>query len=567
MAYLGLDVGTGLTKVARSWHTGWLGPGGVPDALPPVQTAITYPRLGGRAIPAHYSEDPRLTRVRCDGFPMLLGTAWSRRQVAAWHGRTPAAVTEDFLDCLGKELDGATAEDADSLTGQDGEVADLVVAVPPMPGAPGTGAGAEIHKALSAVGWHPKRLVAAPVAALLWLQYCNPDLSSARRVLVIDVGAGSADLSLCAMEKGAIRVVDAARVTGETPADGTPVGAASEHDRPLTLVERLITALSVGWQADPGRQELVRLWRALEEALKRKSTRSELDVLLRHATAPRHEREHRNGTALRFGGLDVTAGQLIEAAESLARPIAAAVRDLLSRQADQCWRNFGPGETGTGASAERVVLFGGLTVLWPLRAALLSALGLDPDRPDANGYWPLDDPDHTTAVARGAALVAAGLADPGDTYPHGLLLRVHRQVRGALVNESIELASPGSINLELDDITPAERVDDLGERQPVTITVAAWQSSQAATPPGAAPIPVEIVHRNGDVARASFQPAQPPAPGSYWVGVRGGPDGPAVILGALEGGDEPLRYPLADPLADPVADPVARDPGQSGAQE
>jgi hypothetical protein len=63
---------------------------------------------------------------------------------------------------------------------------------------------------------------------------------------------------------------------------------------------------------------------------------------------------------------------------------------------------------------------------------------------------------------------------------------------------------------------------------------------------GEEPIPVQVAPVGGEAMPAVFQPAAPPEPGIYRVGVRGGPDGPAVVLQPVAGG-EPLAYRLAEP--------------------
>jgi len=78
-----------------------------------------------------------------------------------------------------------------------------------------------------------------------------------------------------------------------------------------------------------------------------------------------------------------------------------------------------------------VVLGGGLSLLTPLRAALLTGAGLDPSAPTAPGGAVIE-PDHHTrlvAPALGAALVAAGQVTPGDRCPLGLRMLVHRRIR------------------------------------------------------------------------------------------------------------------------------------------
>lgn len=539
MSYLGLDVGTGLTKVARTRLGTWLGPGGVPDVVT-VPSAVTYYSRGGFVIPVGYSADPLPGATRCDGFPALLGTARSHEQITAWRSRSAAGVTRDFLRRL---LDEMTATAGDGILPDSGDDASatpgLVLAVPPRAPAPPGGdardAGAEIGDALEMLGWPPSRLVAAPVAALLWLRHRLPRLSAADRVIVIDVGAGTADFSLCTVRRGAIRIVDCARVA-DWPQEGqddasSPPG--SEFTGPSTLAEHLAVALAEGPHE---REDRVRLWRAFESALADDGSRDRLDAVLEHAARVRER--HGNTVAIRFAGVEVTAGRLIDATKPLAQRLTAALGGLLSRQEDPRWRHFRP-----PSGASRVVLLGGLTALHPLRAALLTELGLDPDR-DCEAVLRPADADRGAAVARGAALLAAGLADPGDRYPYGLRLAVHRQVRDALVADYFALAAPGSVDLETDHTEFLMYPDDA--ERPVVVTVD--ETADAL-------LPVDIVGRDGHAVAAPFPPGAPPDPGPYWIGVRGGPSGPAIVLCPVNGG-QALDYPLADPAGD---DPGLQD--------
>jgi hypothetical protein len=544
MSYLGLDLGAGFAKVARTRLDSWLGPGGTPNVIT-VQSAMSYNSGGGMAIPPDgYPAGPQRGTARCDGFAVFLGTTHSFESVPAWDGKTPNGVTKDFLRCL---LDEVEADGDDPLTDPDdgsAPQADLVVAVPPGARAPYHAAGLELQSALGALDWQPKRLIAAPVAALLWLRHRDPALNAARRILVIDVGAGSAEFSLCTASRGAVRVVDSDRVTG-----------GAQESQPAALVEDLVGALAAAAEVgreEPGRDR-ARLWRAFEAALADDAVRERMDVALQQAAMLRQ----RYGTApaLRFAGTSVTASDVLEAADPLAERLVGALANLLGRQEDPAWRGFRPGAN----SADRVVLLGGLTVLRPLRTALLSFLGLDPGCLDGAGglpgpdnsagvHWPAGR-DLTESVACGAALLAAGLADAGDRYPYGLRLVVHRQVRAAVVAEYLSLATPGSVNLELDQTEYLIRVDASGEGYPVTITVPAAAEQDDPGPDSTVPVPVEIIRGDGDVVPASFRPAPPPSPGTYWIGVRGGPGGPAIVLAPAPSG-QPLAYPLAD-LDDP----------------
>jgi hypothetical protein len=543
MRYLGLDLGTGLAKLAQ-YPSGEPARAGQEIGVTTVAAAVSYRRHAGE-IPAGYPDQPQPGVVRCDGFPALLGTRLSAVPVPVWQGRTPGEVTQSFLRCLLDPPGTGTTQDTGSGAGtetvgdeDDTESADLVITVPPHAGTrPGPddepSTEADLQDILSALGRPARRVVAAPVAALLWLRQRDPDLAAAGRIVVVDVGAGSIELSLCTATGTAVRVVDSICLAGG-PAWGTGGLAAAAGGRSPALAEYLVTALAAasGVRVDPGGQESVSLWRAFERAIADDRARDRLDVVLQSAAAARHR--HGSAPALRFGGLEVTASQVLDACEPLARQSVAALGQLLGRHDDPGWLRFGPG------GGARLVLLGGLSTLHPVRAALLASLGLDPERPGPGVIRPADD-DLLGAVARGAALLAAGLADPGDRYPHALRLAVSRVVRDRLVSEHLELAAPGSIDLELGQTLYLTNGTGPGEGSHVLVTI----RPAASSPPGSAPIPVQIVPSGRDPVPAAFRWAAPPEPGVYRVGVRGGPDGPAVVLQRADGG-KPLTYPLAE---------------------
>lgn len=523
MSYIGLDLGTAFAKLAR-WPTGQAR-ASAPEVTT-VPAALTYRSSGAADIPASYSADPRPGVVRCDGFPALIGTTAPTTPVTVWQGRTPDEVTARFLSCLLNPLGSERDED-------DSEPAELVVAVPPEAGervaatADGTPGLPEI---LATLGLAPRRAVDAPVAALLWLRQRHQDLTMASRVVVIDAGAGSVDLSLCVVTGDALRVTDSIRLAGGS-AWGTETSATA-GDRPLTLAEHFVGALvaTTGTRVGAAGRTASYWWRAFERALADEGARERLDAVLQLASA--EPGRHASTPALRFGGLGVTAEQLLDACEPLTVHCSAALSQLLGRQEDPRWPGFGDGD-GT-----RLLLLGGLSALYPLRAGLLAAAGLDQGRSGHGAVLPPNE-DRLDAVARGAAMLAAGVADPHDRYPHELRLPVSRVVRDHVVNEYLRLAAPGSIDLYRAQSSYLTADVGAGSDEHVLVTV-----KPASGQPGA-PLQVQLVRAGEGPVPVAVRPAEPPAPGVYQVGIQGGPAGPAVLLRPVEGGPV-LVYPLAE---------------------
>jgi len=533
MPYLGLDLGTGFAKLARCAAGDPARPATDP-VVSIVHAALSYRGRYVAQIPPAGSGEPEPGTVRCDGFPMIFGTALSGHQVRAWGDRTADEVARVYLRSLLDPQDSGPGALSQGL----------VAAVPASRRTASVrgdadDAGAELHEMLDAIGCPPQRLVAAPIAALLWLRHRGPGLGDASQVVVIDIGAGAVDLTLCAVAGSRMRVVDAIRLTGaaalgETRRDET---ATTPGARPPVLTERLVTAMAAAAGAPGPRAgaEATPRWRAFESALDNAQARDRLEAVLQLATGAR--KRHGDTPALRFADLEVSAAQFIDAVQPLVRQTLTTLGGLLGRQHDPAWRRFGAGAAG------RVVLIGGLSMLWPVRAALLEVLGIDPGQPGEAALIPANG-DARGAVAAGAALLAAGLADPGDRYPHSLQLTVHQAVRGELIPGQLELAPAGTVDLDqAKTVYLTDGGADGGSQ--VVIRVPAARGPRAAsreTPP----ISARIVPRDGDPIPATFRTAVPPPPGTYLVGVRGGPDGPAVMLRPTDGG-EALAYPLAEP--------------------
>jgi hypothetical protein len=491
----GLDLGAGLTKLAC------VSPGQT-RAVPPrvIPTAIGYRGAAARILDR---ADGGPGEARYDGFPALLGDG-----SADLGGRSPAEVTREFLRFL---LDDAGRSNA---ARSDATALPIAMAIPPGP------AGAELEAIFSALGRPSARMLATPAAVLLYLRDSHPDLASASNFIVCDLGAAAVTLSVCVITGSRLRVLAFSQVFS------VPFGPAGTHDhvdagerRPF-LIESLASALSGEEPAD--RATRVRRWRELEKALADDEQRERLDAVLEQALA---DSTRYSGTvALRIGNVTVTAATLLRACTPIADRCATELTRLLRRQRDPAWLR--PGES------TRVVLTGGLSTLRPVRAALLSAAGLDPVAPGP-GAVVLDGAEALCAPAFGAALVAAGLAEPGDRYPHGLRLPVHRQVRDQLIPGYLNLAAAASIEVDLGEPKFAtEPGDKAGVRVPAAASV------------GSA-MPVEVVLAgSGTVRPAAFDPGEPPPPGRYHVGVCGHPNGAAIVLRPAGGGDL-MSYPLA----------------------
>jgi hypothetical protein len=515
--HLGLDVGTGMTKLTR--YRGDARPG---SRMASVPTAVCYRGLVSRIPDVPSGREPLPDTMRCDGFPAMLG-GWPSHRVTAWGGRTPAEVTQSFLRHL---LLPAGGEEGT-------REGDLVVTVPPD-------GGTELTEILRALGHPPQRVLPAPIAALTYLRRGRPELADATRFAICDIGAGGMSLALCTATPGGARLTDVTQLTGAAAwSDDTASGAAT-GGRPVTLAECLVAGIArIGGApaAHPGDERSVHRWRTLEGALNSKE-----DSELRRVFGAGGR--HPVLGVLRFADVEATVTQLLEACAPLADTAGGALTSLLVRQPDPGWHRFGAG------AATRIVLIGGLAGLGPVRAALLRAAGLDPNDP-GDAIVEVSPAGRLWAAALGAALVAAGQADPSARYPYALRLPVHRAVLDRIESGYLELAAAGTVAPDQAE-TPVRSADG----EPVVVTVPASRGPVPLT----AALPVQLVPGDGaPPAPAEFRPAASPPAGDYRIAVSGDPAGVAIVLHSVKE-DRRLRYVLRPP-ADPAgADPAGADP-------
>lgn len=502
---IGLDVGTGLTKVARSAAAESWQQAADEFHLTPVQTAVVYRGLESE-IPSFSADGaPAAGDTRCDGFPMLLGDS-PHAHVPEWGNRTPVEAAQSFLRML-------LSRDARG----DG---DLVVAT--------RAASGQLDEILAAIGAAPRRMVPAPVAAVTYLRHSRPELSAATRFLVCDLGAGFISVAQCVAGPRATVVTDFIELAGAA-AWGDDGALATNDGRPDTLAERLVSALAMT-QGAPAYGRSVRRWRGLEAALRRDGDDWPPALVAGPGSAP----SAGGAPVLRIADFELTAAEFLAACGPLADRAGAAVRTLLARQPEPGWR---------GTTDAKLVLLGGLSGLWPVRESLMRAAGLDPVAP-GTALVDLDARSRLEAAARGAALLAAGKAWSSERYPHVLRLPVHRVIRGEIKTEHLELAAADSIDYE-----QPERVLLDTSGQPYLVRVRA----------GHPPLPVEIVP-NGPgapvpavLAPSASSPPEPPPPGQYRIAVGGGADGVTFVLHRADGTGTHYRYVLDGPADSPGA--------------
>ncbi|MFF7976096.1 hypothetical protein [Streptomyces sp. NPDC007905] len=305
--------------------------------------------------------------------------------------------------------------------------------------------------------------------------------------LVCDAGARAVDAARCTLTGPSVLLRATAEATGPTGRLGAELDAALLAAAGLPDDDEGHRRLAAARLDDPGGR---RLGLAVARAMRHPDPFDEIPV-------------HR------LGDRDITAGTV----RTSLPPLIDAVRRALDEVAAP------PG----AVRQPPLLLAGGLARLEPLTRRLAERHRLLPLPADV-------DPGH--AAAAGGALVAAGLADPGDRYPYALRISTHRRTAGRLHTEELELAPAGSLEpggatvFATGDGRPAQVLPDATAGRPLRI--------EAVGPDGRpAPFP--------DVTLPAGTPD-----GLCRVGVRVGADGAAalVLRPVANGTDAETHLPL-----------------------
>ncbi|OIJ62793.1 hypothetical protein WN71_037600 [Streptomyces mangrovisoli] len=252
---------------------------------------------------------------------------------------------------------------------------------------------AELAAALGGLRDAPEvRPLGAPHAVLALLRHRGA--AGDGRYAVCDLGARAAEVTLCAVAGPSVAVLDGA-----------------EHAPAAGLGDAFDAALlaGAGLPHDAAGRAALAAARRGPDAGQR--LRSALD------RAARNPDVYDATTVYWLGERPVTVRDF--------RTALAAVTTALDGTLDT---------VGTGHA---VVPVGGLARLAPLHTHLAA-------RHRITGLAGTDvDPCH--AAVLGAALVAAGLVDPGDRYPHAVCVSAHRMVGGRLRSEELEISPAGAL--------------------------------------------------------------------------------------------------------------------------
>ncbi|WP_371675906.1 hypothetical protein [Streptomyces sp. NBC_01276] len=351
------------------------------------------------------------------------------------------------------------------------------------------GAADRAADALSAVhGTRPApriRVLGTPHAVLALLRHAGAPPSE--RYAVCELGASAAEVSVCAPVSGTVAVTGRA---WHAPADGYGAG-----------LDRALLA-AVGMPDDAAGL------RALAGARGETGAAERLGIALRRADS--HRGPYYDTAVHRVDGREITAGVVLQALGRLTEGLDRVLDEALG-----------------GAPAPPVVAVGGAARFGPLAGHLAARHGPLVALPG--------DTDPALAAVFGAALVAAGRADPGDRYPHAVCVGTHRVVGGAPRSQELVI-SPAGV-LEPGGATVFAETG--GHRVPV----AAGTASPAGPAP---PVRVRVRDARGERSEAVGTLTLPPggAGDRFHVGVRIAVDGTAHLVLHPLGSAAPGEFPL-----------------------
>ncbi|MFF3781120.1 hypothetical protein [Streptomyces sp. NPDC001933] len=451
-----------------------------------------------------------------------IGSGYARIARVGAHGapelvELPGAVPGEGLPVPAGEdgrRDAALRAACSAYVGQHGVPDRLVIVAPPRDRSGPPGHGADASAGLHGTGCRmpPPSFLSTPHAVLALLRHAGT--ATAGRHVVCDLGAAAAEVSVCVVTAGAVAVAGSAR---HAPADGYGAG-----------FEAALLA-EAGLPCDEAGRRVLAGLRGEDGAALR------LDLALDRAE---RNPERYDATAVhRVAGRAITAGTVRLALRRLAAGLDLATAEALDDAAPAPAEEASPAEEAARAAVGGLVAVGGTARFAPLLRHL------------TGGGWPLvplpAGTDPALAAVYGAALVAAGLADPADRYPYAVCVGAHRTVAGRPENQELlvcgaGLLEPGGAAVFAEAGGKRLRVRTgpagTGAGRPVEVRV--------RDPEGAVSVPVRTLALPGGAEDDRFH-----------LGVRLAVDGTArLVLRPLDAG-APAEFPLGELPTDLRTDP------------
>jgi len=406
---LGVDFGTMYTRIAARDAAGVTAPVTGPDADDDgqIETAVAVGAAGITRVGRHAHEAGHADRADqaqlYERFVTLLAEPPSARPPDGWPGgHQPSTVAQLFLT---RTLHAAAGGRPPAC---------VVLAVPEAWKADAPGEPAErLERMLRAdAGIAEVRTVGQATAVAAALLHRDA-VSATGTLLVCDFGA-TVTTTLC---------FGAGRLATST-VDG---GEFADLD---AAIARLLLARDTGPRPADPRAALTAKRRAVERARRghdQGHLREALELVAEYGAKMHPTR------LFAVDGVRVTAGDLIGCFEPTRAGVERHLRDLAARRP----------ELGAGRGWRVAVVGGGS--LSPLTRGLVErALGI-PDGDPYEQVVAIGERERPWLAAYGAALIAEGLAEPGDSYPHEIRLRAHRIVDGLLRETPLTVAAAGAL--------------------------------------------------------------------------------------------------------------------------
>ncbi|MEU1671184.1 hypothetical protein ABZ752_04015 [Streptomyces roseifaciens] len=422
----------------------------------------------------------RVARVTADGRPVL--------------AELPGLLSEEGLPVPGRhggDRDAALRAAYAAYVEHYGTPERVVLVVPQQDRAGHVRRATDVLTELHRAGPVPHlRTLGTPHAVMALLRHAGT--ATAPSYAVCDLGATAAEVSVCSLAPGAVVVTGSAR---HAPAGGYGAG-----------FDAAVLAGAGLPDDEAARRELA--WaRAQEGAAQR------IDTALER-TARRPGPRYESAVVHQVAGRPVTAGVVHRALDRLTGGLDRVLDEAL-----------------TGQPAPPVAAVGGAARFGPLIRHLTGRQSAPVALPGGV--------DPALAAVFGAALVAAGQADPADRYPYAVSVGTHRTVAGELRAEALLISPAGALEPGGEAVfaeTGGQRVrfragpaGPAGRTAARTVRIRVHDAEGGSgTPVGALSIPpggeeerfhVGVRIADDGTARLVLQPLGDGAPGEYPLGV------------------------------------------------
>lgn len=482
---IGIDFGTTYTKIAF-FKEGKLHlfrfPG--PTGRDYIPTAVTYRRrrdgqevisIGEAAI----SDAMRFKDVQfASRFKILLPI----REPGEEHGwdleKTPEEVTKDYFERL-------LLIDKNSFKQMEGQIESIVVSVPEVWQRTANNPGAEALRRIlvEEMGLPVDHLRSEPVCAAAYYVYENRErhLDQPYNLLVCDMGGGTFDVALCRVTGSKIEVVD---FDGNSQPGWGLAGARFDHDLVLKVYRS-------SHEKDPQAEVLFDLIHEFERVKiiqSQEQVREEIEGLAKISEPVIDD------TPLEIYTFEEYTPTWAHVRESFT-PIAQGISEVLARIKQRAEER--------GVSIDRVAIVGGFGQFPLVQRAILESLP---------GDVRFDQTLHREfrqffAIAYGAALIANGVIQPVEFYPHTLGIHVFLRRQGRLIETLLPIVEAGKV--PAGQLRPHWARGEDGKPIPILV------ERQIK---GVLPVALQL-HGTGQSYGLGLPPTEYPPPGRYHVGL------------------------------------------------